>query len=109
MLPRPYRLSLSKTTPFQGKRFSFGFFDFVVNSNQAERPRFAVIISKKVAKKATARNRARRLIMKALENLCNKVDNSDLLIIVKKDLSQFSSQEVASFLKEALTKAKVLR
>jgi ribonuclease P protein component len=56
-----------------------------------------------------ARNRARRLIFKVLENLLDQIDNIDLLVIVKRNLGQFRSQEVTLFLKEALTKAGVLK
>lgn len=109
MLPREYRLSLGKSAQFEGQRLWFDFFDFVVRPNEAKKPRFAVIVSRRVAKKAVARNRARRLIFKVLENLLDQIDNIDLLVIVKRNLGQFRSQEVTLFLKEALTKAGVLK
>jgi ribonuclease P protein component len=109
MLPRIYRLPLAKNTKFEGKRERFDFFDLVIRPNEGKRPRLAALIPSKVIKKAVARNRARRLIFKAFENLLGQIDNIDLLVIVKKDLGQFKSQEVTLFLKENLKHAQVLK
>lgn len=102
MLPKKYRLLLAKNAQLEGRRQRFDFFDLVIKPNKEKGPRFAIIVPSKAIKKAVARNRTRRLIFKALENLLGQIDNIDLLVIVKKDLGQFRSQEVALFLKESL-------
>ena len=109
MLPKRYRLPLAKTTQLKGRRQRFEFFDLVIKPNEEKRPRFAVIISSRITKKAVVRNRTRRLILKALESLLDQIDNIDLLVIVKKDLAQFKSRDVALFFKEDLARAQVLK
>jgi ribonuclease P protein component len=109
MLSKKYKISLTKDIQLEGRRQKFDLFNLVIKPNKEKKPRFVVIVSGKIIKKAVARNRTRRLIYKALENLIGQIDNVDLLVIVKKDLGQLKSQEATLFLKESLVCAKVIK
>ncbi len=50
----------------RGRRFNFGFFGFKILANQLDFARFAVVVPKSLAKKATKRNRLRRIIFEEL-------------------------------------------
>lgn len=50
----------------KGRRFNFGFFSFKILANQLDSARFAVVVPKSLAKKATDRNRLRRIIFEEL-------------------------------------------
>ena len=68
--------------------------------------RFAIIISKKVDKRAVARNRIRRLISSCLEEMYNGLkQGKDTIFIVKKEAINKSREDFFKAIKYVLEKA----
>jgi len=109
MLSRKYRLSLSKNRQFAGQKFRCEVFDFVFKPNYNKSPRFAVIISKKVAKKAVVRNKIKRAILKALEAYLERIGGIDFLIIVRKDITKLVNFNLNFLIEEKLNSAGILK
>lgn len=61
MLPKVYRLPHSSRLP-RGSSYKHPNFLLKIAANHQETPRFGVIISKKIDKRAVMRNRMRRLL-----------------------------------------------
>ncbi len=114
MLARSFRLykkrdiqKVYKSTLTNGTRF------FYVRAlvNRTNQPRLAVVIGKKVAKKAVVRNRLRRLVHQAFQelmtdpNFLSKVSKYDLLLTIHHDpdppysLERIKSETVTCFAK----------
>ena len=66
------------------KRFSGRFINIFYKSNQLEYNRFGLIVSKKINKKAVARNYMKRVIRDVFRQLKNS-NNLDIIIQVKKN------------------------
>lgn len=49
-------------------------------------PRFAFIVSKKIDKRAVIRNKIKRKLSKSIEEVLEKIQNRNYLIIAKKEL-----------------------
>ena len=60
------RLEIQKVIK-KGKRFNFGFLSFKILANQFDFARFAVVVPKSLVKKATERNRLRRIMFEELK------------------------------------------
>lgn len=65
-------------------------------------PRFAVMVSKKVAKKSVWRNRIKRIVREAVRKLIKegRFPNCDAVIIVREDLHARKTQDIERMLKE---------
>ena len=66
----------------KGKRALGGEITLVYSAKKEKKPRFAVIVSKKVARKATVRNKIRRLVREVLQK--SVPVKSNFAIIVNK-------------------------
>lgn len=89
MLPRNHRIIRERDFALIGRSrpiASHGGFTMKAIPNQLGYPRFAVVISKKVYKKATDRNRLRRRLSPLLKHLSPQVGSRDFLITVRADL-----------------------
>lgn len=62
--------------------------------NSLEHPRFGIIVSKKVAKKAVKRNRIKRIIREAIRLNMQVFPKKDFVIIVKRDISELKRQDM---------------
>jgi ribonuclease P protein component len=98
MLPRNYRLK--KEADFrrvyrQGRRMRGCFFDLVyLASNQ--NTRFGIVVTAKSIKKATKRNRAKRILRSLIcQNRDIWPERKDLVIKIKKEISPAESESVA--------------
>lgn len=102
MLAQKNRLILSKRNPINlKKRTESGA--FVLKFKKTEGPfKAAIVVSKKVAKKAVDRNRIKRIITQALTQTI--VPNLDLVIIVKENIASKKTQEIKLELEAALKK-----
>lgn len=72
VLPRSFRLQKSKDIQQvikKGSRFRAPHVQFSVFKTDAEVSRFAFIVSNKISKKATARNRTKRLMRESVRHL----------------------------------------
>lgn len=85
MLAQKNRLKKADFEPIfkkGNKKFSI-FFNFRFLANKLDYCRFAVIVSNKISKKSTERNKIKRQIREILkENLSNFKQNNDVIITV---------------------------
>lgn len=95
-LPRAQRLTSAKI-------ISHPYFSIRFQPNMVNKSRFAVVVSKKIDQRAVVRNRVRRLIQQALQQVGFKKD-VDLLVVVKKSCEQESSKSIATLLYELFQK-----
>ena len=102
MLAKKNRLILKKRNPTNlTKRIESG--PFVLKLKKNEGPfKAAVVVSKKIAKKAVDRNRIKRIISEALTQMI--VPNLDLVIIVKENISNLKTADIKFELEKALEK-----
>ncbi|MCX6794075.1 MAG: ribonuclease P protein component [Candidatus Gottesmanbacteria bacterium] len=71
-------------------------------------PRFAFIVSTKIDKRATARNRMRRTMSESIRHLLAKIGSIDGIIIAKKNFADLPQTKVQVFIEELLKKASAL-
>jgi ribonuclease P protein component len=121
MLPRSYRLPPSEIPKVmrRGKRMAGEFIQLVMQKNEADvsrfvprsgtplvTPRFACIVSTKIDKRATRRNRMKRIIYESVRHLTPRIHGtSDYIFIAKNDFSGKPQAEVESMVAELLRKA----
>lgn len=90
MLPKKHRLSLKtelKRIKKNGGLFQGKLFSLLVSPQQKQSvSKFAFIISTKIHKKATKRNRARRLLIEAIRNLLFKTKPGFNVVFLAKKL-----------------------
>lgn len=104
MLAKKYRLKKSgdiKSVLKFGRTLREGFLTLKVKENNLAGSRFAFLISLKISKKATVRNRLRRKLSEAvLLNLPNIPKNIDAVLIVTSDFSHKTAEELKKLLYE---------
>jgi ribonuclease P protein component len=67
------------------------------------RPRFAFIVSTKVDKRATRRNRMKRLLSESVAHLIPRIiGSSDYIFIAKKDVSETTQAEIEAMIAQLL-------
>ncbi len=71
-------------------------------------PRFSLVVSTKVDKRATGRNRMRRIVSESVRHMLPKMGACDGVFIVKKNIAGMSQSDVAPAVVELLTKAHLL-
>lgn len=109
MLGRKHRLP--KFVNFKGERtIFFQAFTIKTKDNNLEFPRFAIIVSKKIDKKAVGRNKIKRQIRSFIKNLLADIKKGkDVLIIVKRDIRELPSGKISLMLSNAFTKAGLIK
>jgi len=90
MLASQYRLrkknDFAKVAKYGRKKHSAFFICYEYRSNQLQKfPRFGIVISQKISKKATIRNKLRRWIKSDLYKKKKLVPPHDYMILVKKE------------------------
>lgn len=65
-------------------------------------PRFGIIVSNKISKRAVQRNKIRRSLRHAIMELSGKISNFDYLIIVRKNLLETDKFEIVNMLESKL-------
>jgi ribonuclease P protein component len=120
MLPQTYRLPSSEIPHLMryGSRVAGEVIQLIARKNEEDvsrfvplsgtplvRPRFAFIISTKIDKRATRRNKMKRLLSESIHHLLPRLQkHTDYIIIAKKDFSRKSQQEIESMVAELLRK-----
>lgn len=102
MLKKKYRLP-SRVRLEKVKTISARHFTLKTAKNNLSYPRFAFVISKKVDKRAVARNRIKRKMTNTLQDLMSKISGVDIIFILKKGAFE-NIEEVDKNMKEILTK-----
>jgi len=104
MLKRKFRIP--KGVRFNNSGFpSSPLFTIKIRENGLSHNRFAIIVSKKVDKRAVVRNRIRRLIGSSLEELYNELkQGKDTIFIVKREAINKSREDFFQAIKYVLGK-----
>lgn len=109
MLKKRNRLS----KPFAKKNalnFSSLLFSIKIYESKDELSKFSFVVSKKISKKAVIRNKTKRVLAKAAEQVIEKIKTAkDIVIIAKKELDFSQSEEATNLLEEALRKTKIIK
>jgi len=79
----------------EDKLFTFPLFNVKVSDNGGEITRFAFIVSKKIDKRAVVRNRTKRVLRSAVEEIVGKVNGGKNIVIVAKKALIFNQREEA--------------
>lgn len=108
MLKKAYRLPLGKQfAPSQ--TLSSPLFTLRYTHNNLSHSRFGFIISKRIEKRATKRNRIRRLLANSIETrIAEIVNGKDILFIVRKQIVDASLEEILESVVTTLKKANII-
>ena len=115
MLAKKFRLRLKndfKKVFEQGKFCRERFLTIKILSNDSEIPRFGFIVSKKVSKKATVRNKVKRRLR---ESIRLKIKNGlikggfDAIILTRPEIAERNFAEIDETINKLLEKARVLK
>lgn len=105
MLPRSHRLpSLSiRDVMRTGRRVHEGSLQMVFKKNSLDESRFAIVVPVSFDKRATARNRARRLVSESIRLLLTEIGRGwDAIFFVRKGLPN-SQSEVEVLVRKLVT------
>lgn len=111
MLPKENRLNLAKDFKrvASGKKIETKFTKLFIKSGENISPRVGIAVSGKVFKKATKRNRARRLTSTALQSVYSGLPkNINILALPKHSILEVKSSEVLSDLETILKNEKII-
>jgi ribonuclease P protein component len=98
VLKKPNRLAKTKDvqrTTMRGRSFFNPYFVIKFASSRVPEPRFTVIASTKVSKKAVARNRLKRIIREAIRLRMAEFRAGDYVIIVKVSALKLPPRELS--------------
>lgn len=108
MLSKQYRLPRKefKKVCKKGRLFQGKFFSLLAIGQKQPVVRFAFIVSKKIDKKAVARNRIKRLLSEAVYRFLPEIKSGvDGIFLVKKAIGGRNFEEIREEMKEVLIKA----
>lgn len=111
MLPKSQRLNLKKDFKWvaSGKKIETKFLKLFLKVGENQNPKLGIATSSKVFKKATERNRARRLTSAAFEPLYSKLPQTiNIVALPKAGIISVKSGDVLIDLEEILVKGKVI-
>lgn len=81
-----------------------------VKNNNLNVSRFAVVVSKKIDKRAVGRNKIKRQVRNCIEKLLPNIkEGKDVLIIARADVREKTEEEILLIIKESFEKAKLLK
>jgi len=98
LLAKKYRLPIQSVIGKNARVIKTPFFLFKIFPSRFSYSRFGIIISKKVAPRATQRNKLKRIIFSA----CNPKENpgKDFLMIVSPKIKNLTKEEIIKQLQE---------
>ena len=112
MLPKEHRLRHEKDIKalFAKGKSVFGMYAGIkFGKNSEDESRFTVVAGVKISKKAVARNRIKRRYRALLHNhIYDVVSGYDVLVLVKKEAIEATTEELEKDLLKTLTKAKLI-
>ncbi|MBI4992409.1 MAG: ribonuclease P protein component [Candidatus Harrisonbacteria bacterium] len=111
MLKKKYRLPIQAMLGKKGQTLKTSFLSLKIFPSNLSYSRFGAVISKKVAAKATARNKLRRIIFSAIEPYFGEekkffIDKRDFLVIIYPAVKDLSREEIKMHLREIFDKLK---
>ena len=74
----------------------------------SEVPRFAFVVPTKVDKRATQRNRMRRILSESVRLLLPDIAGTDGVFIIRKNIAKLSQQDIKNIATDLLHSAKLL-
>jgi len=109
MLAKKYRLPIQAMLGKKGQTLKTSFFSLKIFPGDFSYSRFGVVISKKVAPKATTRNRLRRIIFLAIDPYFREekkplASKRDFLVIVHPTIKDLNIGEIKMHLREIFDK-----
>lgn len=111
MFPKPHRLPAPeiKNVLRSKNRVSSKELQLIYQKNNVQVSRFAVIVSNKIDKRATARNRAKRLLRESIWHLLPTIIFGwDVIILVRSNTGVDKQKDVEGRLASLLTQARLL-
>lgn len=111
MLPKQNRLNLSKDFKWvaSGKKIETSLVTLFIKTGENTFPRVGIALSGKVFKKATDRNRARRLVSRSLESLYESLPKDiNIVALPKVGVINVKSDTVLLDLKSSLNNEKII-
>jgi len=112
MLAKKYKLSREKDIQYvlkKGKIYFSRFFNLKLAKNNMNKPRFCIIISTSISKKAVVRNRVKRQIRAIIyNNLPNIKENYDFIVLIKPIAVLATFEELQKTMTFLLKKAKIV-
>ncbi len=99
MLPRKHRFSFKRGVP--RRIYSTPFFVIRYDGSDGYGLHVAVVVGKKVDKRAVFRNRYKRQIVEATKTLLRKEQNINVVIFAKKQIVQVQREDLYEELKKA--------
>lgn len=107
MLPKSNRLPSFeiRTVMRRGKRLLSTYLQCVFLPNQVNTPRFAFVVSTNVDKRATRRNRIKRLMREAVHRLLPQIRGSSDAILIARSTQEV---EIKRSVEELLRRAQLL-
>jgi len=113
MLPRPYRLTKKAEIERvfkRGRSFFTGILGVKAAQSGRQLTRFAVVVSIKVAKKATARNRLKRQLREILRLMRTDVTTGyDVVVLARAGIEKSSREELRRAVETAFRKLGLTR
>jgi len=111
MLPKPRRLNLK--TDFKwvvsGRKLETKFLKLFLKQGENKIARAGIAVSSKVFRKATERNRARRLTSSAIESIYNRLPKDiNIVALPKQGVINVKSGDLSLDLEERLKKEKLI-
>lgn len=110
MLPKSQRLNLKKDFKWvaSGRKLETKYLKLFIKSGDSLFPRIGIAVSGQIFKRATERNRARRLISQAFQSTIHNLPSTiNIVALPKSSILDVKSQDVLLDLKEALKNAKI--
>lgn len=93
-----------------GNRFSSKFFLITAIRNGEIFSRFGFVVSKKIDKRASFRNRIKRQLRFCIEKNSDKIiEGIDMLFIAKKEIVGTNTKDICSSIEDTLKKGKFLK
>jgi len=117
MLSRFHRLPSSQINGVmrRGKRIAGETIQIIMRKSEADvrrtsgGPRFAIVVSTKIDKRATRRNRMKRLLSESIRHLLPRLHSPvDCIVVVRKDFSRKLQTETEPMVTDIFQKAGLL-
>lgn len=114
MIPRKFRLSGRKNiekVKSEGKFVQSDSFGLVyLDKSNDDKPRFGIIVSKKISSKATVRNKVKRMIRYNLMQLAARIKRGyDLMLLIKRNILDLDSLSFKKELESALKRESIIQ
>ena len=111
MLPKTQRLNLKKDFKWvaQGKKLETKYLKLFIKVGENPTPRIGIASSSKTFKKATDRNRARRLVSQAFQSIIQQLPSDiNIVALPKVGVISVKSGDILSDLEETFKNAKII-